>query len=127
MTFTFKLERLDGTPADPPSFKKDRAWQNGELDEAERTSRGPSSETSSSALPGRTRTTRGSAWASYAGRGSWCRAQAWWVGRPSEAASVFSLNIEQATFISWDTEHGEMTIRRWSPQLGYTEAGRSYP
>jgi hypothetical protein len=44
MTFTFKLERLDGTPADPPSFKKDRAWQNGELDEAERTSRGPSSE-----------------------------------------------------------------------------------
>jgi hypothetical protein len=21
MTFTFKLERLDGTPADPPSFK----------------------------------------------------------------------------------------------------------
>jgi hypothetical protein len=53
--------------------------------------------------------------------------EAWWVGRPSEAASVFSLNIEQATFISWDTEHGEMTIRRWSPQLGYTEAGRSYP
>jgi hypothetical protein len=40
---------------------------------------------------------------------------------------VFSLNIEQATFISWDTQHGEMTIRRWSPQLGYTEAGRSYP
>jgi hypothetical protein len=74
MTFTFKLERLDGTPADPPSFKKDRAWQNGELDEAERTSRGPSSEKSSSALSGRTRTTRSSAWARYAGRGSWCRA-----------------------------------------------------
>jgi hypothetical protein len=53
--------------------------------------------------------------------------EAWWVGRPAEAASVFSLNIEQATFISWDTEHGEMTIRRWSPQLGHTEAGRSYP
>jgi hypothetical protein len=55
-----------------------------------------------------------------------CR-EAWWVGRPPEAASVFSLNIEQATFISWDTQHGEMTFRRWSPQRGYTEAGRSYP
>jgi hypothetical protein len=25
MTFTIKLERLDGTPAELPSFKKDRA------------------------------------------------------------------------------------------------------
>lgn len=39
-----------------------------------------------------------------------CR-EAWWVGRPSEAASVFSLDIDQATFISWDTEHGEMKVR----------------
>jgi Pyridoxamine 5'-phosphate oxidase len=53
--------------------------------------------------------------------------EAWWVGRPSEAASVFSLDIEQATFITWDLEHGEMTVRRWSPQRGYTEATRSYP
>jgi hypothetical protein len=53
--------------------------------------------------------------------------EAWWVGRPAEAASVFSLEIEQATFISWDLEHGEMTVRRWSPHRGYAEATRSYP
>ena len=55
-----------------------------------------------------------------------CRA-AWWVGRPPEDARVFSLSIDQAVFVSWDTEHGEMTLRRWSPQLGLSEIKRSYP
>jgi Pyridoxamine 5'-phosphate oxidase len=55
-----------------------------------------------------------------------CR-EGWWVARPTEAAFVFSLNITQATFISWDTEHGAMTVRRWSPQLGYRENSRDYP
>jgi hypothetical protein len=53
--------------------------------------------------------------------------EGWWATRPADAASVFSLNIDQATFISWDTEHGEMTVRRWSPQLGYRETRRDYP
>ena len=53
--------------------------------------------------------------------------EAWWVGRPGEAASVFSLEIEQATFISWDLERSEMSVRRWSPQRGYSEAKRNYP
>jgi Pyridoxamine 5'-phosphate oxidase len=39
-----------------------------------------------------------------------CR-EGWWATRPADAASVFSLNIDQATFISWDTELGEMTTR----------------
>jgi Pyridoxamine 5'-phosphate oxidase len=51
----------------------------------------------------------------------------WWAERPADAASVFSLNIDQATFISWDTKHGEMTVRRWSPRLGYRETRRGYP
>jgi hypothetical protein len=55
-----------------------------------------------------------------------CR-EGWWATRPADAASVFSLIIDQATFISWDTEHGEMTVRRWSPQLGYRETRRDYP
>jgi hypothetical protein len=55
-----------------------------------------------------------------------CR-EGWWAARPTEAASVFSLKIGQATFISWDTEQGEMTVRRWSPQLGYRETKRDYP
>jgi hypothetical protein len=55
-----------------------------------------------------------------------CR-EGWWAARPTEAASVFSLNITQATFISWDTERGEMTVRRWSPELGCRETRRDYP
>jgi hypothetical protein len=32
MTFTFKLERLDGTPADPPSFKTSvLVWNPGDI------------------------------------------------------------------------------------------------
>ena len=57
---------------------------------------------------------------------SGCR-EGWWATRPPGAASVFSLNIEQATFISWDTEHGEMTARRWAPHFGYRETTRGYP
>jgi len=55
-----------------------------------------------------------------------CR-EGWWAARPTEAASVFSLHIDQATFISWDSEQGMMTARRWSPQLGYRETRRDYP
>jgi hypothetical protein len=53
--------------------------------------------------------------------------EAWWAERPTEAAVVFSLDVEQAAFISWDIEHGEMRVRRWSPEFGYSEATRSYP
>ena len=53
--------------------------------------------------------------------------EGWWVARPPDAATVFDLNIGQAAFISWDTEDGQMTVRRWSPQHGYTETRRSYP
>jgi hypothetical protein len=55
-----------------------------------------------------------------------CR-EGWWATRPADAAMVFSLNIDEATFISWDAEQGEMTVRRWSPQLGYRETRRDYP
>jgi hypothetical protein len=55
-----------------------------------------------------------------------CR-DGWWVERPTDAAMVFTLHIEQAVFISWDTKHGQMTVRRWSPEAGYTETDRDYP
>jgi hypothetical protein len=51
----------------------------------------------------------------------------WWSGRPREVAAVFALDIEHAIFISWDSGRDEMTVRRWSPRLGYAEATRSYP
>jgi Pyridoxamine 5'-phosphate oxidase len=53
--------------------------------------------------------------------------EGWWLERPPDAATVFALRIEQATFISWDTEQGQMTVRRWSPLRGYTKTRRSYP
>jgi Pyridoxamine 5'-phosphate oxidase len=52
---------------------------------------------------------------------------AWWVGRPAEDARVFSLDIEAAAFITWDTEHGVMTSRRWSSEVGLSESERRYP
>ena len=52
---------------------------------------------------------------------------AWWVGRPAEDARIFSLSVEQAVLITWDIEHGEMSLRRWSPERGIGELRRSYP
>lgn len=55
-----------------------------------------------------------------------CR-EGWWAAGQSDAACVFSLSIERATFISWDIEHGAMTVRSWSPRGGYRETRRDYP
>jgi hypothetical protein len=51
----------------------------------------------------------------------------WWLEHPREAATVFTLDIEQAVAISWDLDRGEMTVRSWSPQRGLSETRRSYP
>jgi hypothetical protein len=54
-------------------------------------------------------------------------AGAWWSAWPADKATVFSLRIEQAAFIEWDTEHGLMTIHRWSSGSGYDQTSRTYP
>lgn len=54
-------------------------------------------------------------------------ADGWWAGQPAGAAVVFTLDVEQAAFISWDTERGEMAARLWSPRRGYRETRRAYP
>jgi hypothetical protein len=54
-------------------------------------------------------------------------AGAWWQGWPADKAIVFSLHIEQAVFIDWDTAHGLMTVHQWSAGSGYSKADRSYP
>lgn len=54
-------------------------------------------------------------------------AGAWWSGWPAEKAIVFSLSIDQAVFIGWDTGHGLMTVHQWSPRRGYSQASRTYP
>jgi hypothetical protein len=54
-------------------------------------------------------------------------AKAWWRAFPPDKAIVFSLGIEQAAFIEWDTGHGLMTVHRWSPGSGYSQTSRAYP
>lgn len=52
---------------------------------------------------------------------------AWWAARPAGAVSVFSLDIDEAAFVSWELERGQMTVRRWTSQAGYSETRRDYP
>ncbi len=54
-------------------------------------------------------------------------ADAWWRAWPPDKAVVFTLHIGQAAFIGWDTDHGLMTVHRWSPGSGYAVARRPYP
>jgi hypothetical protein len=51
----------------------------------------------------------------------------WWSGQSAGKAVVFVLGIDQALFVEWDTEHGVMTVHRWSPQGGYRHRARTYP
>jgi len=54
-------------------------------------------------------------------------AQAWWVGRSEHDALVVAIQIDEAAFLSWNTAQESMTVRRWSPDLGYREDTRAYP
>lgn len=51
----------------------------------------------------------------------------WWIGRPRESARVFSLSIDEASFVNWDYQGGEMVVRRWSRERGFRTTKRSYP
>jgi hypothetical protein len=52
---------------------------------------------------------------------------AWWLRRPPSEARVFTLDIEQAAFVTWDIGHGSMTSRRWSAERGLDVVERPYP
>lgn len=54
-------------------------------------------------------------------------AGAWWLASPPDKATVFALHIDQAVFIDWDLERGQMTVHRWSDRSGYRQSHRSYP
>jgi hypothetical protein len=53
--------------------------------------------------------------------------EGWWIGRPRESARVFSLSIDEASFVTWDYQRGEMVVRRWSTEAGFRTVTRSYP
>lgn len=52
---------------------------------------------------------------------------AWWLASTPDKAIVFSLHIDQAVFIDWNIERGQMTVHRWSDRRGYRQSQRSYP
>jgi hypothetical protein len=52
---------------------------------------------------------------------------AWWTGRPAGEVHVFELEIEQAAFVEWDIERGEMRITSWSTAHDVRTATHPYP
>jgi hypothetical protein len=50
-------------------------------------------------------------------------------GPPPEGfpGHVFSLDIDRAVAIRWDTEKSEMLVSRWSPETGLSERRQKYP
>jgi hypothetical protein len=52
---------------------------------------------------------------------------AWWLSHPPDMARVFALDVEEAVWVSWELERGEMTMTRWSPARGLEERLRAYP
>jgi hypothetical protein len=53
--------------------------------------------------------------------------RAWWVERPADDAFVVSLDVESAAFVSWNTDAGEMTVKRWTPERGARKVRLPYP
>ena len=53
--------------------------------------------------------------------------EGWWHRRSHEIATVFAVTIDQATFVSWHLETGQMTALRWSATHGLTGRSRGYP
>jgi hypothetical protein len=51
----------------------------------------------------------------------------WWQAQPSDAAVVFALSIDHATFVEWKLQQGRMVVRRWSERGGLSETSRRYP
>ncbi len=54
-------------------------------------------------------------------------AEGWWQAQPHDAATVFALDIGEATFVAWDLERARMRVWRWSATRGATESERTYP
>jgi hypothetical protein len=52
---------------------------------------------------------------------------AWWQAFPVDAASVYSMDIESATFVQWDVPRAEISIEAWTPAHGVRTMRRPYP
>jgi hypothetical protein len=52
---------------------------------------------------------------------------AWWAGRPKESYVLFSIEIDSASFVTYDLPQEEIQIVSWSPDSGLRELRRPYP
>lgn len=50
-----------------------------------------------------------------------------WGASAPASFHIFSLEIESAAFIAYDSDAGQMLVKRWNPQLGLRETRRPYP
>ena len=51
----------------------------------------------------------------------------WWSGRPADRCTVFAVEIDEATLITWSTAQDRMQTRRWTRDRGTTATTRTYP
>jgi pyridoxamine 5'-phosphate oxidase-like protein len=54
-------------------------------------------------------------------------ADAWWKGRPADTFALYAIDIDSASFTSWDTLAGRLSVLRWSLETGTSELSRDYP
>jgi hypothetical protein len=52
---------------------------------------------------------------------------AWWASYPREAADVFSIEIESAVFVAWNSADSSFEVTSWSPATGVRKRSASYP
>jgi hypothetical protein len=51
----------------------------------------------------------------------------WWAGRPADRFATFTIEIDEATLITWSAAQDRMTTLRWSASGGLRRATRAYP
>jgi hypothetical protein len=54
-------------------------------------------------------------------------ADAWWKESAPDSFALYSIDIQSATLVTWDTLTGRLAVRNWSPRGGTTEMTRDYP
>jgi hypothetical protein len=51
----------------------------------------------------------------------------WWFGRPRDRFEAFTIDVDEAILVTWDTSQDRMRSSRWSSALGPESSTRDYP
>ncbi|MCI0583180.1 MAG: pyridoxamine 5'-phosphate oxidase family protein [Chloroflexi bacterium] len=52
---------------------------------------------------------------------------AWWRAFPADAGDVYSMDLESAALVRWDSRRGQLSIEEWTRDGGLREVRRPYP